>query len=177
MIQPGNYVARATAIRFVKPKDTLGIQVNFELKPAPGAAPQRIFWTGWISEKAQPQTLKTLDEVLEWNGDDRVVQVPDEDPSKGMLANQDSINRKKEVELVIELETYEGKERARVKWVNNVGGGQFAGVSPEVVKNDLAASGFKAAFLARRQGAGVAKATPAPAPIMQQAFGTDDIPF
>lgn len=150
MIAPGTYIAKAQAIRFMKSKtDKLGIEVKFALRDVE----QYLYWTGWCTESALQNTLKTLVDVLEYDGDETVVSVPENDPRAGMLTNQDCINRKKEVNLVVEIETYEGKDRARIKWVNNVGGGQFGGCAPEVVKNELGTLGFRARYLAIKQGA------------------------
>ena len=160
MISAGQKIAKATAIRFVSSKaGSVGIEVGFQI-----GLEGRLSWTGWLTEKALEQTMKTLVEVLEFNGDEATVVVPDGDMRQGMMANQDCINRVKDVQLVVENETYEGKTFAKIKWVNNVGGGQFAGCSPEIVKNQLSSIGFKAAFLSAKQGlppkAPVAPVTP-----------------
>lgn len=147
MITAGEKIAKATGIRFIenKEKTNLAFQVSFDFKE--GDKVQRLYWHGWTGPNSQPHTIKTLNEVLEWNGDDTTMSVLPGDPKEGMLANQDCINRSKEVSIVVEIETYDGKQYPKIKWVNNVGGGQFAGVSPQVIQERLGASGFKAAFM------------------------------
>ena len=86
--------------------------------------------------------MRTLVEVLEFNGDDEVM------PGTSSL-KPGAINSQKDVELVIEPEEYEGKSRLRVKWVNNLNRG-FESLSPDVVKTELRSLGFKAAFLAAK---------------------------
>lgn len=178
MIQPGTYVAKATAIRFVKPKNTLGLEVRFQFKNQDGGNAS-LNWVGWCSDGALKNTMRTLVTVLEYDGDEEIVRVDEKDPNFGMLKNQDCINRKKDVQLVIEMETYDGKDYPKIKWVNEIGGGQFSGASPEVVKNDLNAVGFKAAFLAIKQGK---KTVPTPAEAnaqreFQSTANDMDVPF
>lgn len=175
MVSPGKYNAKATAIRFVKPKDNIGIEVKFQFSTQEGLASMN--WVGWITEKAMPNTLRTLVNVLEYNGDEETVSVPENDPRFGLLKNQDCINRNKEVQLAIDHEpNQEGKMFARIKWVNELGGGQFAGASPEIVKNDLNAVGFKAAFLAMKQGKQTEPSPAAKAFQAQMPLETD-VPF
>lgn len=175
MTNPGKYTAKAVAIRFVKPKDNLGVEIRFEFKNQDGGLAQ-LSWVGWLSERAMKNTMRTLVNVLGYNGDDETVNVPESDPSFGMIKNQDCIDRKKEVQLVIENETNPENEKVypRIKWVNELGGGQFAGASPEVVKNDLNALGFKAAFLAQKAG------KPSASTVEQASFAMpneQDVPF
>ena len=158
MIQAGKYSAKATAIRFIKSpeKGTLALEVAFNV--ADGAETHKMTSCFWLSPAAIERSMKTLVDVLEFTGDDAVVSVPAGNLREGELANQDAINRTKELSVVIEMESYTGKDGTerftpRIKWVNNVGGSQFAGVQPEVLRSDLAAVNFKAMFLAAKQGA------------------------
>ncbi len=153
MITAGNKIARAGAIRVVesKNKGTKSIEVMFAFDE--NGVPARLYWNGWLTPGALENTLKTLIEVLDYNGDETVVTVPAGDPREGMFANQDCINLRKDVQLVVEMESWEGKERPRIKWVNNISGGQFGGCSPEVVKSHFGAIGFKATYLSVKQGA------------------------
>lgn len=181
MITAGNKIARAKGIRFVKSqKGTMGLEVAFEFEE--NGAPARMNWTGWLTDTSIKNTLRTLVEVLDYSGDETVVDVPEGDARTGMLANQDAINRQKQVELVVEHEEYEGKQRARIKWVNNVGGGQFAGVAPQEVRSQLGAIGFKAHFLSAKQQAGQPRPKSSSAPAnhtttQQGQLSMGDIPF
>lgn len=158
MISAGTKIAKAVGSRIVKTKEgAIAFEVAFEFLE--DNQKHQLTWQGWLKNKnggtdAMDRTLKTLIEVLEFNGDEQVVDVPETDSKRGMLANQDAINRQKEVQLVVEAEEYNGNTRMRIKWVNNIGGGGFSGMAPEVVVNDLNAIGFKAAFLAKKGAAG-----------------------
>lgn len=167
MITEGRKTAKALGIRRVisPEKGTHSYQVAFQFDEA--GQPTKLFWNGWLTEGAVENTFKTLVQVLEFNGNEDVVSVPGGDINEGMLADQDCINRNKEVELVVENETYEGKTRARIKFVNNLGGGQFAGCSPEAVRSVNAQLNTRALFLSLKQQAqpaAAASASPAPAP-------------
>ncbi len=150
-ITAGDKIAKASAIRFVKSKnDTIGIQVLFNFEEE--GVPARLAWTSWLTHGSLEFTMKTLTEVLEYNGDEETVKVAPGHPTEGMLANQDSINRTKEYKLVVEEEEYNGKYYPKIKFVNNLGGAQFAGCAPQVVKSHLNSIGFRAAFLSAKQG-------------------------
>jgi hypothetical protein len=73
----------------------------------------------------------------------------------------------KECDIVTEFETYNGKERLRVKFVNPPGGGMKAATPPRV--STLAALSAQAKRIARPAGA------PKPAPVARPA--TSDRPF
>lgn len=138
-ITEGKKKARATSARFIQSeKGTMGVEVNFVFDG------ETLNWVGWLSEKAIERTMQTLVETLDFNGDDEVV------PGTSNLKTT-SFNTTKEVELVVELETYEGKTRPRIKWVNLLGGG-FKGLTPETVRGNLQAIGFKARYLAIKSG-------------------------
>ncbi len=188
MITEGKKTAKATGIRFIKAgeKETLAMEVAFTFVDPSDNLPHTFPWQGWLTEKAMDNTMRTLVEVLEYNGDDKIVSVPPGDRREGMIANQDCINRKKDVELVIEPEQYEDKNgvmrtRMRIKWVNNVGGGQFAGVSAEEIPSRLGQLGFKASFLAAKQNVGRPREAKPPVQAEQQqgglGFSESDIPF
>ena len=197
-LEAGKYTAKAKGIRFVqnKLKTKTAIEVAFTVNRGETQPPALINWVGWITPDLEKgtnpleRTMKTLVEILDYNGDDTVEMVAPDHPRSGMLKNQDAINRQKEVELVIDMEFYTTNDESgnpverskpRIKWVNNLGGGQFAGATAATLKNDLASAGFKAAFLQAKGSKGappVAQQRPPQSmPMQQQNFNENDIPF
>lgn len=157
-ITAGDKKAKVVAGRFIKSsKGTMGIEVAFEFEEPTTNTQERMNWVGWLSEKALENTMDTLVNVLCFNGNDNVNQA-------GEFTDPNVFDFNKEVKLVVEMEEYDGKTRAKIKWVNNVGGSGFQGITPEVIRGELAATGFKAAFLSATQGKPKAvETTPLPA--------------
>lgn len=89
------------------------VAVEFELLDE-GFQNQGITWFGYFTEKSFEITMKAL-RACGWQGDNINDLV-------GLTSNT--------VELVIEKETYEGKTRSKVKWVNPEGGGGLALKAP-----------------------------------------------
>jgi hypothetical protein len=169
-VMPGEKIAKPIGARFIKSeKGTLGMEVAFRFKnvsPAGLESEEQMNWVGWMSEKAIENTMDTLANVLGFNGDDTI------DPVTKMLTHPKALAYDQEVKLVIENETYEGKVYPKIKWVNRIGGSAFASVGVDTIKADLNAIGFKAAFLAAKQGA-PAQSQAAPRNTINEA----DLPF
>lgn len=142
-IVAGDKIAKPLALRFVKsPKTgTPGIEVSFEFEEPSVGSIERLNWVGWLTKAAIGHTMKTLVEVLEYNGSKTT-------DANGVLTDPKVINFNKEVKLVIELEANpeDQKMHPKIKWVNNLGGSAYVGLTPESVKSDLASLGFDAAF-------------------------------
>lgn len=173
MITTGKKIARTAGARFIQAeKGTLGIEVAFRFKD--GETEEKMNWVGWLSPAAIENTMKTLVEALDFNGDDTI------DPATNML-NAGALNKEKDVELVIDTEEYEGKSRLRIKWVNAPGGGPgFKTLAAPVAKAHLDNLGFKAYFNLQKQGSGKAAPVPAALNSMQQPKGPiaeADLPF
>ena len=82
--------------------------VSFEITDGPDMGTY-ITWTGSLTEKAAPHTLKAL----------AVCGAP-----RGKTLDELTVDDLTSfVSLVVEYETHEGKSRPRVKWVNRPGGG------------------------------------------------------
>lgn len=176
-IVPGKKVARVVAGRFVNSeKGTLGIEVSFRFKE--GESEERMQYVGWCSPLAIERTMKTLVEVLGYNGDDSVDPV-----SRYLLPG--SLNQDRDVELVVEMEEYEGKSRPRIKWINDpAAAGAFEALSQAEVKQQLSAVGFKAEFLKAKQAfdGGATRTTPTLSAPLPQGHGAgplkdEDVPF
>lgn len=166
-ITEGSKTARVVAGRFIQSeKGTMGIEVAFKFKQ--GENEERITWVGWLTANSIQRTMTTLVDVLGFNGDDEPM------PGTSDL-KPGSLNTQKDVELVVEMETYEGKTNPRVKWVNNLGGGGFKAIAPATIKSQLNALGFKAAFFAARSqsDAGVV----ASAPAAKAHIPDEEVPF
>ena len=165
-ITPGDKLAKAVGSRFIKSKSgTSGIEVAFEFWQ--NDAKETLNWVAWLSEKALKNSLEILDDVLGCSGNDLT-------DSNGVFVDPKFLDYGREVKLVVELESYineNGEARAypKIKWVNKAGGSQYSGVSPEIVKAELAAVGFKAAFLAAKKSQ---------IPNMADKFNSkDELPF
>ncbi len=163
-ITKGNKVARPLSARIIKSgKGTLGFEVEFSFHEESIGGEERIRWTGWLSENALENTMATLVNVLGYSGNDEI----NED---GTLKDPNVLNWLKEVKLVIEMEEYNGKSRAKVKWVNALGGGGFQAAESSSLKNELKALGFTAAFLAAKQKLSAT-------PVKKESVPASDVPF
>lgn len=165
MIEAGTYRARALTAALGETKagnEQVGVQL--ELLDHEG---QSITWYGYFTEKTTEGTFKAL-RTLGWQGTDL-------SDLTGVDAN--------EVQIVVERETYEGKERARVRWINGTGGLAMANALPPDKAKAFAAR-MKGQVLAYDKGNGGgsgSKASPAkPKPALtappSRAAGGDDIP-
>lgn len=79
-------------------------------------------WYGWLTEAAMDRTIQTLAKVFGFNGDLVALQA-------GKISFEGM-----PCEIVSEMETYQGKERCKVKWLNAEGGGGGRGAAPAVDK-------------------------------------------
>ncbi len=157
-IVAGDHLAKPLGARAISSsKGTPGIEVRFQLQTG-----DTINWVGWLTPNAMERTMETLVGVLGFNGDDAVDEQSRFKPS--------SLNLEKEVKLVVEMETRDGKTYPKVSWVNSVDSVMgFKSIEPKSVKGTLAQLGFKAAFITTKQKLGLT----APAPEMED----DSVPF
>lgn len=168
-VTPGKKIAKAVGIRaIVSSKGTNGIEVVFEFDEPSTQTKERLSWTGWLSDGAMARTVDTLTHVLGYNG-------CDDTDANGVFTDPNTLDWKREVELVCEQENYtnaEGEERSsvKIKWVNAKGGGAFAAAEPAQIKSVLGGK-FKAAFLAAKQKNAVA------APAQQASVPEVEVPF
>lgn len=182
-ISPGNKVAKAKAARFIKSKtDKMGIEIEFSFEEPSTSGYETLRWVGWLSDAALQRTMETLVDVLGFTGNEAY-------DHEGRLTDPKALDYEREIQLVVEMEEGQdenrqpnGKVYPKIKWVNKLGGSGFAACTPEVIKSGLAASGFKAAFLAAKQGLPPQQKQPAnPAPAQgslgTRAFAEQDIPF
>jgi hypothetical protein len=179
LIAEGKYRGRASDWMLGKAgtgTEQIGVLFDFLDVTEDDGKPFSMSWYGAFTDKALPHTVKGL-RACGWEGSD-----PSElDERKGGLdAN--------EVQLVVEHEEYEGEMRAKIRWVNKLGG---LGMNTPLEGGDLKSFGarMKAKILAldpsnaakHAKGNGKSPAAkPAPkAPPRDDAPppGDDDIPF
>lgn len=108
----GTYQARATAIQFGSAKNgNPQVAVTFEFTSGPNAGLQTT-WIGFFTEKTTERTIESL-QSAGWKGTDLT-------ELDGLEGDALYAALGSEVRLVLEEETYEGKTRVRVKWVNKM---------------------------------------------------------
>lgn len=125
--------------------------------------PRVLVWFGYFTEKTTDRTLESLVHCG-FAGDDI-----------GVLASGDARQHLPQaVDLVTEWETYEGKDRERVRWVNEIGGART------ILKNAMDADEARVFGAQMRNRLAAVRATSgasrAPAP-RAPAKERDDIPF
>jgi hypothetical protein len=106
MIEPGNYEAKPTSAQLgYAQSGTEQVAIQFRTKNG-----YHITWYGYFTEKTAKTTIASL-RTCGWTGND--------------IADLSSIETKpQDVELIIEQEDdQQGNPRARVRWVNRIGGG------------------------------------------------------
>jgi hypothetical protein len=105
----GRYAAKALSgeLGNSSNKGTPQVVVDFKITEYDFAG-ERIPWIGYFTPATEERTLESL-RIMGWKGDDL-------DNLEGITDN--------EVELVVDHESYEGKVRARVAFVNRAGGFQ-----------------------------------------------------
>ncbi len=129
----------------------------------------RVTWYGYLTDAAMERTVRSL-QVLGWD--------PMADGGRIEQLNGTQRLAGAEAEIVVEMETFEGKTQPKVKWVNEVGGGLGEGMPPQE------ATAFSASIRAKILSAAKPKPNgqpgPAQGPVVSQAAGPgldDDLPF
>jgi len=118
----------------------------------------KLTWYGFMTEKTVERTMNSL----------IACGVSDLETLDGLGSD--------EVEVTVEHDTWEGKTRAKIAWVNRLGEGGVAmknKVTGSEAKSML--SKHKGNFLKLQKAAGVAPGKPASKP--KPASASDDIPF
>jgi hypothetical protein len=127
-----------------KTKGTPQVGIEFEFYPTETGEPERIWWVGYLTEKAIENTIKTL-AICGHNGDESF--------PAGCFSTE-------QVEIVIEMETYEGKTTPRVRWVNQLGASKFSNIQPDEAKKIATSVNLKAQVMAAKQKLGITTTAP-----------------
>ncbi len=122
-VQPGKYIAKIIdyGIGTTKAGDPT-VVVKF------GWGTYSMIWNGSLKPgKAQEITIKALLRM----------GLKDDDKLENLADGTDSglLDLEKDVELDVQMDTYDGKTRPKIAWINEVGGGKF--------KNAMAKDEFK----------------------------------
>lgn len=172
MINAGKYLGKVLDYGIGKTKDgEPNIMLMFGFKDSSGVD-QDLIWRGSLKEgKAREITIDAL-LILGLVGNDL-----------SLLAHGNGsgvLNQEKEVQLVVEHETYNGKTFAKVRYINEVGGGAFKekmGKDEAITK--LGGLNLGGDVFARREAKGYKDKAPAPLPAVgeQATLSPDDIMF
>lgn len=139
-------------------------------------AGRSIDYYAWLSDGAVDNSIRTLSQAFGWDGDLVALQ-NGENPFSG-----------KDVEIVVEMESYNGKMRTKVKWLNAIGGGSRASSNEtrEVESLVQKLARRAKAIAAETKGGAAPQSASAPAPARAPRvvkasdpieYQDDDIPF
>jgi len=103
-IKAGNHIGQVTAWGVLEGKQAPQVFVKTTIG---------LTWFGSLSERALNITLKSL-VTMGFMGDDL---------SELVKNQENALDKNKDLELVVEYETYNGETRPKIKWVNDLGGG------------------------------------------------------
>jgi hypothetical protein len=124
---------------------------------------KRISWTGWLSDKALDSTIEKLAQAFGFNGDLNAL-------FQGQMTFEGQL-----CQFITEIETYEGKDRTKVKWLNPYG---YSGSEEPMDKVSLTS------LVARLNGRAKAAALAAKSTMkkdsvtaVQEPTNQDDVPF
>lgn len=120
-----NYLARAIGCSFGDVESSGNIQIAVQCEVADGEyAGERIAWLGTFAPgKATEIALRALKESFGWKGDD-ISELADIDADGALQLLPDI------VELVCDMEEYQGEWRLKAKWANKPGGSRFSFKQP-----------------------------------------------
>lgn len=146
-MQKAKYLAKAVAVAFgVSSKGNYQIAVTTEIVEGEHAGAE-ITWLGHFTEKTQERTIESL-QHFGWKGDN-LEELADLDAAACLRLLPDH------VEIVCDVEQYDGENQLKVKWVNRPGAGRFA-------FKDKLEGGLLKTFAAQMRGAirGAQQGTP-----------------
>ena len=155
MISKGKHKGRAVTavLGFTEKSGKEQVLVDFEIVDGPHAG-EHISWFGFFTDATTDTTIGSL-RHCGWKGDD--------------LSNLEGVNDN-EVELVVEHETYDNKERAKVRWVNKIGGATLKHAMTDAESKSFAAR-MRGAVIAQRAKGGAPPNGTARAPDRKSSDG------
>ncbi len=165
MIAQGKYRAQATHAEFGESptKGTPFIRVAFQILDGAHQG-DRISWDGWVTDRTRERVVDSLRSCgCTFPGDD--------------ITDLTGLGTQ-EVEIVVEIENYNGRDRAKVAWVNSLVGAVKNEQRMDDGKRAAFRDSMRGALFVSRTKAGAQQSlpgtAPAPAPGSSPA---DDIPF
>ncbi len=171
----GTYKAKAVEVTLgsSRSKGTPFVGVIFSVTDGPFTG-ERLKWDGWLTERTAKRTLESL-QHCGWTGSDISVF------AGGNLNGID----KKEVELVVEMEDYQGTDESKrgrqypkVQWVNRSGGStKFGGPAMNVAQAAEFGQRFRGLALELQQKSGSASSNGGGGPGGSAGVDADDLPF
>lgn len=174
-VQPGTYRARAMEGVWCKvgKNNTPAVGVRFKLAESKESIWHVLYMTQTMLQSGHTVMEKSMDTlvgILGYNEDKALAK-----DAQGNLGFDSSYLSDKEVNLVLENETFEGKTHLRVKWINELGGNRLVGIPVEQVLGNV---NLKAAAAAARARMGAKAPMPmgkeTPAEVTQRI---GDVPF
>ena len=179
-LQKSKYTARAIGAAQFAPSKNGNQQIAIPMEVTQGEyTGETITWIAVFHDTADRNGVTGSERIIQslqymgWQGDDlsELVEI-DDAQARQLLPN--------EVSIACDVETYEGKTRLKVQWVNEAGSGRFA-FKEAASKSDLRsfAAQMKSTVRSVRGAAGSApkKNGTAPAPRPAQSSMDDDLPF
>jgi hypothetical protein len=169
------YIARACGAASFATSSKGNQQIAIPVEVTQGEhAGETITWIAVFHDTADRNGVTGSERIIQslqymgWQGDDltELMEISDEDAMR-LLPN--------EVSIACDVETYEGKTRLKVQWINEVGSGRFA-FKEAASKNDLRsfAAQMKSTVRSLRGGAPVKSASNGSG---RRPNGNDDAPF
>jgi len=119
----------------------------------------------WLSNGAFDNTIKRMAEVFQFDGDLAALHL-----GKQTLAG-------KPCNIETEMETYEGKDRLKVKWLNPPGGGGAQPMDEAKVASILLSLNAKAKAIAKATNTAAKSGATAPRKSFEQVVDGDPSPF
>lgn len=171
-IKPGKYKAKATrgGIGKSKNKGTLQVGIEFEFMTTGGEL-ETLWWMGYLTDAAKERVYNTL-ALLDFK--ENYVETPGEN---GTMFADDALDKNKEVEIVVEMEEYEGKSRPKISWVNALGGSRFSGLPSIELKSTLSSINFSNELAAARASMGLPAKPALTKPTQEKKLSHDGLPF
>lgn len=152
--QPQSWLAKS------KDKGTPSIRLPIRVINDPEEEGALIYWDGWLTDNAFERTIETLVAAFGFDGD-----------LNGLEAGSQTLAGMP-CQIEVEMEEYNGKSRAKVKWLNPPGYEYVAPVLPVEDKQAILATFNKRAMQTAKA---MKKETPKAA--TPAAASDDDIPF
>jgi hypothetical protein len=143
LIKPGTYRAKPVAHTISEPKEGRADQIAIRFEFAYDDGKRELTWFGSLHENALKHTLNAIENCGFKYG------------SLADFLRPDAIDYTREVDIVVEHNTYNGKTSARVTWVNRPGGIELKSMAPEVARNRLAS--YDILLREHRKSAGMSK--------------------